>query len=159
MTNAHYRNPEINHTRLQEVLVPFNTMTEISIFLVFGLLVNPSQLLPALRVGLASAAVLMLLARPLSVFCFQRFSPLNNRDNLLVAWCGLRGAVPLALSYDLVDEIPNLRGVDPELSVALAHNAQSIVFVVVILNLLLQGLSLPPLCRRLNAPAAPALSS
>lgn len=159
MTNAHYRNPEINHTKLQEALLPFNTMTEVSIFLVFGLLVNPSQLLPALRVGLASAAVLMLLARPLSVFCFQRFSPLNSRDNLLVAWCGLRGAVPLALSYELVDQIPNLRGVDPELSAALAHNAQSIVFVVVILNLLLQGLSLPPLCRRLNAPAAPASSS
>jgi cell volume regulation protein A len=159
MTNAHYRDPEINHTSIQEVLLPFNTMTEISIFLVFGLLVPPGQLLPALRVGLASAAVLMLLARPLSVFCFQRFSPLNNRDGLLVAWCGLRGAVPLALSYNLVDEIPRLRGVDPELGLALAHNAQSIVFVVVILNLLAQGLSLPPLCRWLNAPAAPASSS
>jgi len=159
MTNAHYRDPEINHTTIQEVLLPFNTMTEISIFLVFGLLVPPGQLLPALRVGLASAAVLMLLARPLSVFCFQRFSPLNSRDSLLVAWCGLRGAVPLALSYNLVDKIPSLRGVDPELGLTLAHNAQSVVFVVVILNLLLQGLSLPPLCRRLNAPAAPASSS
>jgi cell volume regulation protein A len=159
MTNAHYRDPEINHTSIQEVLLPFNTMTEISIFLLFGLLVTPGQLLPAARVGLASGAVLMLLARPLSVLIFQRLSPFNRRDSLLVAWCGLRGAVPLALSYSLVDQIPRLRGVDPQLGAVLAQNAQSIVFVVVILNLLLQGMSLPRLCRWLNAPAEPVSSS
>ena len=159
MTNGHYRNPEINHTSIQEVLLPFNTMSEISIFLLFGLLVLPGDLLPAARVGLATAAVLMLLARPLSVLCFQHLSPFSRRDGLLIAWCGLRGAVPLALSYNLMDQIPRLRGMTPELGAVLAHNAQSIVFVVVIMNLLLQGLSLPPLCRWLNGPAEPSLSS
>lgn len=159
MTNAHYRDPEINHTSIQEVLLPFNTMTEISIFLLFGLLVPPGQLLPCMRLGLAVALVLMLLARPLSVLCFQRFSPFNGRDSLLVAWCGLRGALPLALSYNLVDQIPRLRGLDPALSGVLAQNTQSIVFVAVIVNLLVQGLSLPRLCRRLNAPATLASSS
>ena len=159
MTNGHYRNPEINHTSIQEVLLPFNTMSEISIFLLFGLLVLPGDLVPAARVGLATAAVLMLLARPLSVLCFQHLSPFSRRDGLLIAWCGLRGAVPLALSYNLMDQIPRLRGMTPELGAVLAHNAQSIVFVVVIMNLLLQGLSLPPLCRWLNGPAAPSLSS
>ena len=159
MTNAHYRNPEINHTSIQEVLLPFNTMTEISIFLLFGLLVPPGQLIPSARVGLAVAGVLMLLARPISVLVFQRVSPFNPRESLLIAWCGLRGAVPLALSYNVVDQIPRLRGVDPQLANALAVNAQSIVFIVVILNLLLQGLSLPRLCRWLNAPAEPASSS
>jgi cell volume regulation protein A len=134
-------------------------MSEISIFLLFGLLVQPGELLPAARVGLATAAALMLLARPLSVLCFQHLSPFNRRDGLLIAWCGLRGAVPLALSYNLVDQIPRLRGMTPELGAVLAHNAQSIVFVVVIMNLLLQGLSLPPLCRWLNGPAEPSLSS
>jgi cell volume regulation protein A len=159
MTNGHYRNPEINHTSIQEVLLPFNTMTEISIFLLFGLLVPPGQLLPSARVGLAIAAVLMLLARPISMLCFQRFSPFNPRESVLIAWCGLRGAVPLALSYNVVDQIPRLRGIDPQLAAALSVNAQSIVFIVVILNLLLQGLTLPRLCRWLNAPAEPALSS
>ena len=159
MTNGHYRNPEINHTSIQEVLLPFNTMSEISIFLLFGLLVLPGDLVPAARVGLATAAVLMLLARPLSVLCFQHLSPFSRRDGLLIAWCGLRGAVPLALSYNLMDQIPRLRGMTPELGPVLSHNAQSIVFVVVIMNLLLQGLSLPPLCRWLNGPAEPSLSS
>ena len=67
--------------------------------------------------------------------------------------------MPLALSYNLMDQIPRLRGMTPELGPVLSHNAQSIVFVVVIMNLLLQGLSLPPLCRWLNGPAAPSLSS
>lgn len=159
MTNVHYRKPEFNHESIQESLVPFNTMTEICIFLLFGLLVNPADLVPSLAVGVATALVLMLVARPLSVFCFQRFSPFNLRDSTLVAWCGLRGAVPLALSYSVVQEIPTLKGVPPELAQSLAVNAQSIVFIVVILNLLLQGLTLPPLCRWLNAPSAPGLSS
>ena len=159
MTNGHYRNPEINHTSIQEVLLPFNTMSEISIFLLFGMLVQPEQLLPCLGIGVAVALALMLLARPLSVLCCRHLSPFEQREDLLIAWCGLRGAVPLALSYNVIDQIPRLRGVDPGLGEILAHNAQAIVFLVVIVNLMLQGLSLPPLCRWLNAPAAPGLSS
>jgi cell volume regulation protein A len=159
MTNVNYRNQEFNHESIQDTLIPFNTMTEISIFLLFGLLVSPSDLLPSLSVGVTIAAVLMLVARPLSVLCFQRFAPFHWRDSVLIAWCGLRGAVPLALSFSVVEAIPNLRGVDPAMAAALATNAQSIVFIVVILNLLLQGLSLPPLCRWLNAPSEPGLSS
>jgi potassium/hydrogen antiporter len=159
MTNLHYQDAQINHQSIQEVLLPFNTMTEISIFLLFGLLVNPADLVPSLPAGIAAAAALMLLARPVSVFCFQHFSPFNLRDSSLIAWCGLRGAVPLALSFNVANAIPNLKGLDPALASELAQNCQSIVFIAVILNLLLQGLSLPPVCRRLNALPTPASSS
>ena len=156
MTNLHYSKAEVNHEALQEVLAPFNTMTEITIFLLFGLLVNPADLLPSLPIGIGAAAVLMLVARPLSVFCFQSFSPFSWRESLLISWCGMRGAVPLALSFNVLQAIPNLRGLPAGAATALAHNAQSIVFIVVILNLLVQGLSLPPLCRWLNGQAEPA---
>jgi len=159
MTNLHYRDEQINHQSIQEVLLPFNTMTEISIFLLFGLLVNPADLIPSLPTGIAAAVVLMLVARPLSVVCFQRFSPFNVYDSSLIAWCGLRGAVPLALSFNVATAIPHLKGLSPELATQLAQNSQSIVFIAVILNLLLQGMSLPPLCRWLNGQQAPALSS
>jgi len=159
MTNLHYRDEQINHQSIQEVLLPFNTMTEISIFLLFGLLVNPADLIPSLPTGVAAAVVLMLVARPLSVVCFQRFSPFNVYDSSLIAWCGLRGAVPLALSFNVATAIPHLKGLSPELATQLAQNSQSIVFIAVILNLLLQGMSLPPLCRWLNGQQAPALSS
>jgi len=159
MANLHYQDAQINHQSIQEVLLPFNTMTEISIFLLFGLLVNPADLVPSLPAGIAAAAALMLVARPLSVLCFQHFSPFNLRDSSLIAWCGLRGAVPLALSFNVANAIPNLKGLDPALATELAHNSQSIVFIAVILNLLLQGLSLPPVCRWLSAPPEPGLSS
>ena len=155
MANMVYRQADINHESIQEVLLPFNTMAEICIFLIFGLLVNPSALVPALPVGLITAAVLMLVVRPISVLVFQPLSPFRWKDSVLVAWCGLRGAVPLALSYNAVDQISHLRGVDPASVVALAHNAQSIVFIVVLINLLAQGLTLPRLCRRLNLISAP----
>ncbi len=158
MANLHYQDSQINHQSIQEVLLPFNTMTEISIFLLFGLLVNPADLVPCLPAGLAAAVALMLLARPISVLCFQRFSPFNLRDSSLIAWCGLRGAVPLALSFNVATAIPNLKGLDPALAAQLAHNCQSIVFIAVILNLLIQGLSLPPVCRWLSGPPAPVSS-
>jgi len=78
---------------------------------------------------------------------------------LLLSWCGMRGAVPLALSFNVVLAMPQVRDLPAGSADLLAHNAQSIVFIVVILNLLLQGLSLPPLCRWINAPGAPASSS
>jgi cell volume regulation protein A len=159
MANLRYHDVQINHETIQDVLLPFNTMTEISIFLLFGLLVNPLDLLPSLPVGLATAAVLMLVARPLSVLCFQPFSPFNRRESALISWCGLRGAVPLALSFNVATAIPGLSGLEPALAAQLAHNAQSVVFIAVLLNLLIQGLSLPPLCRWLNAPPVPGLSS
>ena len=159
MTNLHVRNPEMNHEALQEVLAPFNAMTEISIFLLFGLLVNPIDLTPNLVLGVGAALLLMLVARPLSVLCFQPWSPFSRRESVLISWCGMRGAVPLALSFNVVGVIPTLRGVPADLAATLAANAQSIVFVVVIVNLLVEGLSLPPLCRWLNGRATPGLSS
>ena len=155
MTNMHYKHSEINHESLQEVLLPFNTMTEITIFLLFGLLVNPQQLLPALPVGAITALALMLVARPLSVLIFQPLSPFSRKESLLVAWCGLRGAVPLALSYNVVSQIPHLRGIQEASADALAQNAQSIVFIVVVLNLLIQGLTLPRLCSWLQLQTQP----
>lgn len=150
MTNMRYRQADINHESIQDVLLPFNTMAEICIFLIFGLLVNPLSLIPALPVGLITAAMLMLVVRPLSVLAFQPLSPFRWSDSLLVSWCGLRGAVPLALSYSAVDQIRQLRGINPETVTSLVHNAQSIVFIVVLVNLLAQGLTLPRLCRRLH---------
>ena len=158
MTNFKYRNPGVNHNALQDVLIPFNSMTEVTIFLLCGLLVNPADLLPSLPMGIGAAALLMLVARPLSVICFQPFSPFSWRDTALIGWCGLRGAVPLALSFEVVQAIPTLRGVPAAMGSTLANNAQSIVFIVVIINLLVQARTLPPLCRWLSGQAKPASS-
>ena len=83
MSNMIYRQTDINHESIQEVLLPFNAMAEICIFLMFGLLINPSSLLPALPVGLITAAMLMLVVRPISVLVWpaggSAFGPLLQR--------------------------------------------------------------------------------
>ena len=111
---------------------------------------RPVKMLGSLPEGIAIALGMMLIARPLSVLAFQRLSPFSLRESLLVSWCGLRGAVPLALSFTVVDAIPHVRGIDAALVPKLVDNAEVIVFCVVVLNLLIQGLSLGPLARWLK---------
>jgi cell volume regulation protein A len=150
MSNHFYRNTRVNADMLVETLLPFNTMTEITIFLIFGLEMHPARMLGSLPEGIVIALGMMLIARPLSVMAFQWLSPFSLRESLLISWCGLRGAVPLALSFTVVDAIPYVRGIDADLVPKLMTNAEVIVFCVVVFNLLVQGLSLGPLTRWLN---------
>ncbi|KAF0653963.1 NhaP-type Na+(K+)/H+ antiporter [Cyanobium sp. Copco_Reservoir_LC18] len=159
LSNLPYRNERITPQALQRTLLPFNTMTEITVFLIFGLSVHPRALLPSVPEGIIVAIAMMLVARPVSVLVLQRFSPFSLRESLLVSWCGLRGAVPLALSFVMVEAIPRVRGLDPASVPSLVRNAGGIVFCVVVINLLVQGLTLPRVIRWLGlgeaAPSAP----
>ena len=160
LSNHSYNNERITPQALQQTLLPFNNMTEITVFLIFGLSVHPIDLLPALPEGIVVAIAMMLVARPASVLLLQGFSPFALRDSLLVSWCGLRGAVPLALSFEMVDAIPRVRGINPAMVPSLLQNAGGIVFCVVVINLLVQGLSLPHVARSLRlAEDAPASTS
>lgn len=160
LSNNNYRNYRITPAALQETLLPFNTMTEIAVFLIFGLVMNPARLLPSVPEGLVVGLAMMLVARPLSVMVFQPWSPFTLRESLLLSWCGLRGAVPLALSFVVIDTIPRVRGLDPAMVNDLVRNAQGIVFTAVALNLLVQGVTLPFVCRWLGFTSAPgALTS
>ena len=98
----------------------------------------------------------MLVARPISVLMFQPFSPFSFKESLLVSWCGLRGAVPLALAHDLSLAIPRIRGINPAIVDELSQNAESIIFIVVVVNLFVQGISLPHLARALGLVPNPA---
>lgn len=155
LCNFHFSNSQITPGSLQETLLPFNTMTTITVFLLFGIAMNPARLLPSISEGVVAAAGLMLIARPLSVLAVQTWSPFDWRETALISWCGLRGAVPLALSFGAVDAIPSLPGIDRSAVAALQTNAAGIVFTVVMLNLLLQGLSLPHLSRWLGLQQQP----
>jgi cell volume regulation protein A len=150
LANDIYANRWITPERLEHSLEPFNTLTEFSVFLLFGTLIEPSSIRTALVPGLLSALALILIARPLSVLALQPFSPFGRREGMLLAWCGLRGAVPLALAYTAIHAIPALPGLAEGQAEALEHQMQGLIFLVVVGNLALQGLSLPPLCRRLG---------
>ncbi len=118
-------------------------LMQIAMFLTLGLLVFPSQLMPVCGVSILIAFILMLVARPISVFlCLLPF-PLSLRKKSMVAWVGLRGAVPVVLAtFPLLAGIPQ------------AGMIFNVVFFVVLTSVLVQGASIPYISKILktNAP-------
>lgn len=121
-------------------------LMQIAMFLVLGLQVFPSHLLPVVGSGLATAAVLMLIARPVSVFFGLSFSGMSLREKSLISWVGLRGAVPIVLAT-----FPLLAGIDK------AEMIFNMVFFIVLTSALLQGSSIPLVARWLKLEAPPAI--
>ncbi|MBC8075432.1 MAG: potassium/proton antiporter, partial [Chloroflexales bacterium] len=121
-------------------------LMQIALFLTLGLLVFPSQLVPVAGGGLLTALFLILVARPLSVFAALLLSGYGWREKLLIAWSGLRGAVPIVLAT-----FPLLGGVGS------AQTLFNLVFFIVLASVLLQGTTIPLLARLLglNDPRQP----
>ena len=71
---------------------------------------------------------------------------LSWRDNMIISWAGMRGVVTLATAVAAAD----LAALDPEPS----HAIVVVAFIVTVGTLLLQGLTLPILIRRLGVSRA-----
>lgn len=121
-------------------------LSQIVMFVMLGLLVNPSALVEVWLEGLMIALVLILLARPLAVFLL--LTPLGYRagEMALVSWVGLRGSVPIILAiFPLIFGLPG------------APLIFNVVFFVVLLSATIQGSLMPLIARRLKLaePAQP----
>ena len=114
-------------------------VSQIVLFVTLGLLVVPSELGKVAVDGLAIAAVLIVVARPLGALIATRVGRLNLREALLVGGAGLRGAVPIVLAT-----FPVLRGVPG------ATRYFDIVFFVVLASTLVQGLAVEPMAKALG---------
>ncbi|WP_144205964.1 potassium/proton antiporter [Mycobacterium tilburgii] len=114
-------------------------LAQIGLFVLLGLLVNPSDLaddvIPAIVVGL----VLLLVARPLSVVASLVWFRIPWREQIFLSWAGLRGAVPIVLAT-----FPVVEGV------AGSYRLLNIVFLLVVVFTLVQGPSLRPVAQRLG---------
>lgn len=124
-------------------------MGQITMFVMLGLLIEPSTLMDVWFQGLLIALVLILVARPLSVVPVLKFFGFNSREITLVSWVGLRGSVPIILAiYPLIYGLPN------------ANLIFSVVFFVVLISATVQGSTLPLVARKLGltepAPVTPA---
>lgn len=150
LANDIYANRWITPAVLEHSLEPFNTLTEFSVVLLFGTLIDPTSIRDALVPGTLCAFALILIARPLSVLALQRFSPFGRREAVLLSWCGLRGAVSLALGYTAVHTVATLPGLSALQIETVEHQLQGLIVLMVMGTLCLQGVTLPPLCRRLG---------
>jgi cell volume regulation protein A len=117
-------------------------LAQIGLFVLLGLYASPPGLLTAVVPGLIAGAVLILLARPLSVLVAAVPFRMPWRQQAFLSWSGLRGAVPIVLALiPLTDGVPGA----PELV--------SAVFVLVVVLTVVQGGTLPVLARVLGLSA------
>lgn len=126
-------------------------MSQITMFVVLGLLINPLSLLDVWWQGLLIAMVLTFVARPVAVVPVLQFFGFNPREITLVSWVGLRGSVPIILAiYPLIYGLPN------------APLIFSVVFFVVLISATVQGSTLPWVAQKLGLteppPPTPAAS-
>ena len=139
LSNGHYRLKRFDQHALERVMHPFNTAAELSVLLLLGFLVTPTHLIRMLPLGLLIALVLAL-ARLVGVWVVLGGKAFSNRERWIVAGCGLRGAVPLALAVAMAEELPHLMAVPGERAESLGALLLALIFVVVLFNLLLQTL-------------------
>ena len=122
----------------------FAWLSQIVLFLMLGLLVKPSTLVPVLGPSLVVAAVLMLAARPVAVaLCLLPFR-YTGPEIAFISWVGLRGAVPIFLAI-----IPVLAGL-PDAAMFFG-----VAFIVVLISLILQGWTVAAAARMLDLDVAP----
>lgn len=118
---------------------PLANAAEIGLFLMLGLLVFPARL-PAVAIpALLVAAVLTFVARPIAVWLCTLGQGYRWRERTVLTLGGLKGAVPIVLAT-----FPLTAGV-PEAALVF-----DIVFFVVLVSVLVQGIALLPTVRWLG---------
>ena len=114
-------------------------LAQIGLFVMLGLLASPARLPGQVLPAMVAGSVLVLLARPAAVAISTLPLRMPWRQQAFLSWAGLRGAVPIVLATIPMDaRVPG------------ATRLFDVVFVVVVVNILLQGPTLPWAARRLR---------
>ncbi len=118
----------INFMRNMRVI---SWLMQITMFILLGLLVFPSQLLSVIIKGSILAILVIIVGRFIVVYLVLIPFKLTEKEKFFISWAGLKGAVPIIFSMFAVSE--NL------------ENAQmmfNMIFYMVVFSVILQGMSL-----------------
>ena len=119
-------------------------LAQIGLFVMLGLLITPGEIDPSsIWHALVAGFVLTAVARPLSVLASTVWQRTRPAEMVFISWAGLRGAVPIVLAT-----IPVSLGVEG------ARQLFDIVFVLVVIDTVLTGPTLPWFARRLGLSVA-----
>jgi len=133
-------NKIVNQKEIATFMDGMTNMVQMIMFLSLGLLVKVNEMIEILPIGLAIGIFMILVGRPLSVFVtLLPFSKIKTKAKLFISWVGLRGAVPIIFAT-----YPVVAGVE--------HSDQifNIVFVITLMSLILQGMTIPSAARMLH---------
>ena len=101
---------------------------QVAMYVLLGLVVTPSRIWNVSWYGIVISIALIVFARPLSVHLILFFTKMKFKEQILISWVGLRGAVPIVLAtFPTVYNIQN------------SDMVFNIVFFVVLTSTLLQG--------------------
>ena len=126
----------INFMRNMRVI---SWLMQITMFIILGLLVFPSQLLSVIIKGSILAVLVIIVGRILVVYLVLLPFKLTGKEKFFISWAGLKGAVPIIFSMFAVSH--NL------------ENAQmmfNMIFYMVVFSVLLQGMSLKHVAKHLG---------
>ena len=118
----------------------FTWLFQIVMFLTLGLLVNPHEMLGVALVAILITVFMVLVARPVSVFaCLLPFKEFPVKAKFFVSWVGLRGAAPIIFAT-----YPVIAGIEG------ANIIFNIVFFITLLSLLVQGMTIGTVAKKLH---------
>ena len=139
----------------REIVKFFDSLTGVAqmmIFFLLGLLatpewlIQPQVLIPALLVFV----FMTLVARPVAVAGL--LAPFRAKINQIgvVSWAGLRGVASVVFAIFAVSTLAAPAGTDTQTGSLLPYDLFSIVFVIVIVSILVQGTLLPFMSRKMH---------
>lgn len=106
-------------------------LMQITMFIILGLLVFPSQLLSVIVKGSILAVLVIIIGRFIVVYLVLIPFKLDKKEKFFISWAGLKGAVPIIFSIFAVSE-----------NIDNAQMMFNMIFYMVVFSVILQGMSL-----------------
>ena len=122
----------------------FSWLAQIILFFALGAYIDISLFnMSIILKGLGIALFISFIARPLAVIPIMKLLKKPLKDSMLVSWVGFRGAASIVFAFMAMANNPT----------NISYNGQEIlyiVFVVAVVSVLLQGLLLVPVAKKLD---------